>query len=138
MELRLLVVLLDQLSESARRLESSMGVVDHRDWVSLYRQVYENLLIVERAIYKRRMFLFLRRLNSIKNHILILFDRYNTLSSITSEGERKINSSAKLEGEQLTVTEMSSYKGDISKELEQTRERVKKLLDSIEQRKSVE
>jgi hypothetical protein len=115
-----------------------MGVVDHRDWVSLYRQVYENLLIVERAIYKRRMFLFLRRLNSIKNHILILFDRYNTLSSITSEGERKINSSAKLEGEQLTVTEMSSYKGDISKELEQTRERVKKLLDSIEQRKSVE
>lgn len=134
MELRLLVILLEQLSESARKLESSMGAADHRDWFLLYREVYENFLIVEKAIYKRKIFLSLRRLHLIKNRILVLFDKYNALSNIMSEGERKTNLGAKPEAEQLTTTETLPYKGDMSRELEQTRERVKKLLDSIEQR----
>ena len=133
MELNILAMLFEELNEKVAFLESSRRRLSNPDWIALYKEVYSSFLIIEKAIYKRRILLSAKALQSLKGSVFALFEKYNSLSEIVSDAEQRVKLKFQTD-ESSSILGRVSYSGDIGKELENARERVRKLLDSVEPR----
>lgn len=133
MELKILGALFEELKGKSVELESSRKYMNNNEWISLYKEIYNTILIVEKGVYKRKIMIAVKSMRSIKNSILTLFERSDSITRAIQLVEQKSDSKMSNENEKNIKPELSPIT-DISKELQETKERLKKLLESAEQR----
>lgn len=133
MELKILGALFEELKGKSVELESSRKYMNNNEWISLYKEIYNTILIVEKGVYKRKIMIAVKSMRSIKNSIVTLFERSDSITRAIQLVEQKSDSKTSNENEKNIKPELSPIT-DISKELQETKERLKKLLESAEQR----
>lgn len=126
-ELKVLSFLFEELGKRSKELEVSMGSKNYNEWISLYREVNDTLLVLEKAICKRKLLMANRNLRSIREAVFSLFERYDSLSRALSDVDQRLAPRPLPNGGTATEARAPPV-DDIRKELEKARERIKRLL----------